>query len=195
MSKIKSIGVYCGSRETVDPDYLAAASQLGKIFAENGRQLVYGGGKLGLMGRVARGVLDNGGKVVGVSTFHLESTEVIQPGMTETYVEATMHERKARMMDRADGFVIMPGGYGTLEEFFEILTWKQIKIHDAPIVIANLKGYWDPLLSLMTYIIQEKFADEGNLELVTFVDRIEDVLPALDNAPGACVMPPHTEHI
>ena len=129
----------------VSDTYKDAAHQLGTLLGQNGHQLVYGGGRVGLMGIVADATLAAGGPVVGIIPEHIQVLEVEHTGLTELLVVDSMHTRKRMMVDRSDAFVVLPGGLGTLDETFEILTWKQLRLHDKPIVVANIDGYWDPL--------------------------------------------------
>jgi uncharacterized protein (TIGR00730 family) len=144
---MNSVAVYCGSSPGHDPAYIDAANQLGCAIASNGLTLVYGGGHVGLMGAVADAALSAGGRVHGVITTALLDAEVGHAGLSELEVVTSMHERKARMAELADGFLALPGGYGTYEELFEVLTWTQLGIHTKPIVLVNVLGFWDPLLA------------------------------------------------
>ena len=145
MKDVFSVCVYCGSSSRVSDTYKDAAHQLGTLLGENGHQLVYGGGRVGLMGIVADATLAAGGSVVGIIPEHIQVLEVEHTGLTELLVVDSMHTRKRMMVDRSDAFVVLPGGLGTLDETFEILTWKQLRLHDKPIVVANIDGYWDAL--------------------------------------------------
>lgn len=175
MSK-KFLCVYCGASERVDPKYYKAAEELGKMIAQNNFNMVYGGGRLGLMGRVSNAVIEHGGMVVGVTTEQLDEREGVQEGLHEIHVVDTMHTRKLKMSQRADAFVIMPGGFGTLDEFFEILTWKQLNLHSKPIIIANLDGYWDSLLELFKHVIKQEFAKQEHLKYVAIANSLEEVI-------------------
>lgn len=178
MNTKKYLCVYCGASERVDGVYFDAAETLGKRIAENNFNLVYGGGRLGLMGRVSNAVIENGGQVVGITTEQLDQREGVQNGIHELHVVDTMHTRKFKMAERADAFIIMPGGYGTLDEFFEILTWKQINIHQKPIIIVNINNYWDPLVTLYEHIQQTDFAkiDKPNfIHIATSIDEAIDI--------------------
>lgn len=180
MAEIKSIGVYCGSFKHIDQVYQDAATELGKTMAQAKIQLVYGGSHIGLMGLVADAVIHHGGKAIGFTTEHLGSVEGTHESLTELYIVDTMHTRKLRMATRSDAFVILPGGFGTLDEFFEVLTWRQLKMHDKPIIIANINGYWDPLNALINHVIQQKFARESDAGLISFVTSISEILPLLN---------------
>jgi uncharacterized protein (TIGR00730 family) len=175
----RSVCVYCGSSGSVAPSFRHAAAEIGRILAENGIQLVYGGGRVGLMGLAADAALAAGGAVVGVIPRLIAEMEVAHQTLTELIVVETMHERKRIMAERSDAFLILPGGYGTLDEMFEILTWKQLGLHDRPIVIANLDGYWDPLMVLIRHALHEGFIRPPHATLFAEVKTIDAVLPAL----------------
>jgi uncharacterized protein (TIGR00730 family) len=161
-----SICVYCGSRHGVRPAYTAAARALGKSIGERGWQLVYGGGKVGLMGEVADAVLAAGGRVVGVIPESLQQREVGHPGLHELHVVPTMHLRKQMMAERADVFVALPGGIGTLEELYEVWTWRQLGYHDQPIGLLNTEGYYDALLQFMQHTVAEGFLSPAQNDAV-----------------------------
>lgn len=152
-----SICVYCGSRHGSRPEYTAAARALGEAIGQRGWQLVYGGGKVGLMGEVADAVLAAGGRVVGVIPETLEKLEVGHRGLHELHVVPTMHVRKQMMAERADAFIALPGGIGTLEELYEVWTWRQLKYHNNPIALLDTAGYWQPLLRFMDHTVAEGF--------------------------------------
>jgi len=179
MASIKSVCVYCGSSNRVGPRFLDAASELGRVIGQAGLELIYGGGRVGLMGRVADGVLVGGGRVTGIIPRHLHEREVAHQGVSELLIVETMHERKQLMAERADGFVVLPGGYGTLDEMFEIITWRQLGLHDKPLVLVDLDGYWAPLVGLLDRIIESGFAQEECRDLYHIVRDIPDILPAL----------------
>ena len=147
--------------------------------AAQGTTLVFGGGRVGLMGAVADAVLAGGGKVVGVIPTFLQDLELAHPGASEMVVVPDMHTRKKTMFDRSDAFCILPGGVGTLEEMFEIVTWRQLHLHNKPIIVLNTAGYWSPLVSLFDRIITSGFAHKGHDALITVVDRPEQVLAAV----------------
>ena len=151
--------------------------------AERRIRLVFGGGSIGLMGVVADAVLEAGGEAVGVIPDFLVKHEVAHRRLTETVVVDTMHQRKLRMFDLADGFVVLPGGLGTLDEAIEIVTWKQLRLHAKPIVVVDVAGYWRPFKALFTSVIAGGFAHPGIADLVQFVDRVDDVFAALAQAP------------
>jgi uncharacterized protein (TIGR00730 family) len=178
-----SLCVYCGSRFGADPAYREMATGLGELIALKGITLVYGGGGVGLMGLTANAALKGGGKVVGIIPTFLLKREAGHPDLTETVVVETMHERKLEMFDRSDAFIILPGGIGTLEEFFEVLSWRTLGLHTKPIVIVDQGGYWRPLEALLKSIVAGGFADRGHLDHVVFVKGVDGVLPALEAMP------------
>lgn len=155
----RSLCVYCGSRPGQNPSYVTLANNLGHFMAQNQIRLVYGGGDIGIMGAVATGIVENNGDVLGVIPEHLKAREQIGTDLTPIVVTKTMHERKEIMFKESDGFVILPGGAGTMEEFFEVLTWAQIGLHQKPIYILNLHGCWDSLIALIDGLIADGFAD------------------------------------
>ena len=181
MSQIRRICVYCGSGPGRDPAFAAAARKLGQAMAKNGIGLVYGGGSVGLMGEVANAVLDNGGEVTGIIPEFLANREHM---MRRGNIIRTrdMHERKQLMFDHADAFVALPGGVGTLEELVEQMTWAQLGRHRKPILLANIKGFWDPLSRLFEHMGQMEFIHSANLFKYYVADAIEDVLPMLMKA-------------
>lgn len=183
MQQIKSVCVYCGSSPRAELIYQKAAFELGKHLAEAGIQLVYGGGQLGLMGLVADGVMDNGGRAIGFITKNLEHIEGGHNHLSELHVVESMHTRKLKMSENADAFVILPGGFGTLDELFEILTWRQLEMHDKPLIIANINGYWDPLKSLIHNVVEHQFARPLDEKLLIFVPTIEEIIPLLRQLP------------
>jgi uncharacterized protein (TIGR00730 family) len=154
---MNSVCVFCGSSTGRDPLYAEVARRVGETLARRGLRLVYGGGRVGLMGEVARAALASGGEVVGVIPEALMRRELAYDDLTELHVVATMHERKALMAERADGFVALPGGFGTFEEFCEVLTWSQLGIHAKPVALLDVKGYYQPLLALFEHAVAEGF--------------------------------------
>ena len=149
MTLIKSLCVYCGSARGRSPRYVAAARELGEAMAERQIRLIYGGARIGMMGEVADAVMKNGGQVIGVIPEHLQTSEVGHSGITELKVVESMHVRKKLMFDLSDGFAVLPGGYGTLDELFEIITWRMLKLHDKPVVVLNIDGYWNAFEALI----------------------------------------------
>jgi uncharacterized protein (TIGR00730 family) len=178
-AKVEGVCVYCGSGKGLSSAYAIAARKLGKALADNGIRLVYGGGSLGLMGEVARATLGAGGKVTGIIPEFLGSRELMLKDVDELIVVENMHVRKQLMFDRADAFVALPGGVGTLEELVEQLTWSQLGRHSKPIVIANINGFWDPFLKLLDHMKAETFIRSGLDVIFTVVDKAEDILPAI----------------
>lgn len=176
MSNAMYVAVYCSSSIHIAPEYNDVAVHLGKVLAEKDMRLVYGGGRRGLMGLVADSTMAAGGYVYGVTTDHLNKYELGHHGITEFHSVPSMPERKKMMYERADAFIILPGGFGTLEEFFEILTWKQIGLHNKHIVIVNSFGFWNPLKTLIAHVLFEKFATYGDEKLLHFAETVEEAV-------------------
>lgn len=176
---MKHVCVYCGSRDGDDPAFAAAAEAVGAGIASRGMGLVYGAGDVGLMGRVATATMEAGGEVLGVIPQHLFAREIGKRDLSELVVVNTMHERKMIMFDRSDVFVALPGGPGTLDELIELLTWRQLGLHDRPAHLLNLKGYWDPLIALLAQTADRGFADHSFLEFLTVHDTAEALVEAL----------------
>lgn len=183
MGVIKSVCVYCGSSSRVDQVYKDAAIELGAALAANGWDLVYGGGRVGLMGLVADSALKSGSKAVGIIPQHIQAREIEHTDLTELHIVDSMHIRKQMMVDRGDAFVILAGGLGTLDEFFEILTWKQLGLHDKPVVMVNINGYWTKMIEAIRHIAAEKFMREEDFGMFQVVDSVAEVPAALSNAP------------
>jgi hypothetical protein len=182
MTTIRNVCVFCGSGPGHDPDYARAAAEFGAALAETGIGLVYGGGAHGLMGIVARAVLEGGGHVTGIIPDFLKSKERMLKGAQEMHVVSDMHTRKRMMFEKSDAFVALPGGIGTLEELVEQMTWAQLGRHDKPILLFDQKGFWRPLLSLVAHMRQEGFVRPG-LEIHYLVaEKVEDILPMLRKA-------------
>jgi uncharacterized protein (TIGR00730 family) len=179
MNRIKTVCTYCGSGPGNNPRYLDAASQFGKHLAENGIRLVYGGGSTGLMGAVANGVLDHGGSVTGIIPEFLNTRERMLTRVQELIITPDMHERKRLMFERSDAFVALPGGVGTLEELVEQLTWQQLGRHSKPVLLANIDGFWEPLLLLLSHMRATQFIRPGFPVEVLKAERVEDILPRL----------------
>lgn len=154
---MKTVCVYCGSSDTVSPSYLDAAAEMGQALVEGGHRLVFGGGGTGLMGALADAVLAKGGYVIGVIPTFFNTDRLVHTNLSELHVVESMHIRKARMADLADGFIALPGGFGTLEELSEILTWAQIGLHRKPVGVLNVDGYYDPLLAFIEHAYAEGF--------------------------------------
>lgn len=179
---LQKICVYCGSGPGVNPAFVEAARSLGRILAESGIGLVYGGGSIGLMGEIARSVLEHGGHVTGIIPSFLSQREQMLLDAQELIVVDDMHQRKQLMFAKSEGFVAMPGGLGTLEEFVEQLTWSQLGQHEKPIALANIEGFWNPLLALFHDMHTDAFIRPG-LELKLLVaERVEDIVPAIAHA-------------
>jgi uncharacterized protein (TIGR00730 family) len=185
MQNIRSLCVYCGSSGAVAAQYRDAANELGAQLARAGIALVYGGGRVGLMGLLADAALAAEGKVTGIIPSRLSDAEVAHRGVTELIVVDSMHERKRLMAERADAFAILPGGIGTLDEMFEIVSWKQLRLHDKPILLVDIGGYWAPLLALLDHVIDTGFAGAQTRGLLQVVPSIAALLEALSEAPAA----------
>lgn len=175
MTKISTICVYCGSSDDVSDLFKQESENLGKMIGENGYDLVYGGASIGLMGRVANAVMQAGGKTIGVIPTHILDHEAKHTGLTELHIVDTMHERKQMMAERADVFVAFPGGMGTLDETFEILTWKYLGLHKKPIIFVNLDGYWDPVLKMIHDMVDQGLARTWHLDIFKTVDTVEEL--------------------
>ena len=178
---MKSICVYCGANAGATPIYVQTATALGNRLAGAGLRLVYGGGNTGLMGAVANGVLDGGGEVTGVIPQHLVDWEVAHKGLTSLEVVGSMHERKSRMFDLSDGFIALPGGFGTLEEVFEMLTWRQLNIGQKPIAFLNVNGYYNPLMAMVEHMVAEKFLHADQRHDLWFGEDIDQMLQWMAN--------------
>ena len=183
MSKIKAICVYCGSSPGTDPAFVKTARDFGRILAENKVRLVYGGGSIGLMGAIASSVIEHGGTATGIIPEFLTAKEQPRRLAQEQIVTRDMHERKRIMFDRADAFVALPGGLGTLEELVEQMTWAQLGRHKKPILIANINGFWNPLLVLIDHMRRLGLVPSSahGVELLV-ANRVEDILPKLQEA-------------
>ena len=179
MNQIKTVCVYCGSGPGNNPRFVEAAIALGKAFADNNVRLVYGGGSIGLMGAVAKSTLDHGGSVTGIIPEFLRARENALTSVQEMIVTPDMHERKRLMFERSDAFVALPGGIGTLEELVEQLTWQQLGRHSKPVLLANIDGFWEPLLVLLTHMRATQFIRPGFPVEVLKAERVEDILPCL----------------
>jgi uncharacterized protein (TIGR00730 family) len=181
-TKIKSIAVFCGAREDLASHYQHMAFGLGKIIAQKKKNLIYGGGRVGLMGHVAQGALQNGGYVVGVIPEALMNRELGLKACQELHQVQTMHERKAMMADRADAFIAIPGGFGTLDEIFEIITWRQLQFHNKPIVFLNHQGYFDSLLQFCEKMKQEGFISAKDWSLIEVYSSLDEWVSAWERA-------------
>jgi uncharacterized protein (TIGR00730 family) len=177
---MKSICVFCGSSDSVHADYLAAARTMGHVLAERGLRLIYGGGKTGLMGAVADGVLSAGGEVIGVIITSMNNNALAHDGLTHMDVTPDMHTRKARMHELADGFIALPGGYGTFDELFETITWSQIGHHQKPIALLNTKNYYNPLLSAVDHAVNEGFIFKEHRDALLYNSDPSTLLDAMN---------------
>jgi len=175
-----SVCVYCGSSSLVAQSFKTSAHDIGTELAQRGVRVVYGGGHVGLMGIVADSALKAGGTVVGIIPEHIRAQEVQHKGLTELHVVPDMHTRKRMMVERSDAFVILPGGLGTLDEAFEILTWKKLKLHNKPIIIFNQDGYWDTMIALIDKTISEGFSQPADRVLFKVATSVEGVFALLD---------------
>jgi uncharacterized protein (TIGR00730 family) len=182
MDQIKTVCVYCGSGPGSNPRFVEAAIALGKTFADNRIRLVYGGGSVGLMGAVAKSTLDHGGLVTGIIPDFLKAREHALTRVQEMIVTPDMHERKRLMFEHSDAFVALPGGIGTLEELVEQMTWQQLGRHTKPVLLANIDGFWEPLIALLAHMRETEFIRPSLPLEVLKADRIEDVLPRLRSA-------------
>ena len=178
----RSVCVFCGSRMGKDPAYGASAEAVGRMLAENGWRLVYGAGDIGLMGTVARAAQTAGGETFGVIPTHLMKVEVGKTDLSTFVVTENMHERKKVMFMNSDAIVVLPGGAGSLDEFFEVLTWRQLHLHQKPIFLLNVAGFWNPLLALVEHVIDQGFADSSLRELIRPIDTTEELNAALRTA-------------
>jgi uncharacterized protein (TIGR00730 family) len=178
----KSVCVFCGARSGALPAYTAAATATGALLAVNHWRLVYGAGDVGLMGLVAKGTQSAGGKTFGVIPTHLLGLEVGKRDLDTFVITETMHERKKVMFMNADAIVMLPGGAGSLDEFFEVVTWRQLGLHAKPIILLNILGYWQPLLDLMRHVVTQGFADPSLLDFVTTVDDVDALEATLRRA-------------
>jgi uncharacterized protein (TIGR00730 family) len=195
MSKIRTVCVYCGSGPGTNPRFVEGAKAFGKILAENGIRLVYGGGSIGLMGAIATSVLDHGGTVTGIIPDFLTIRENALKRVQELIVTPDMHERKRLMFEHSDAFVALPGGIGTLEELVEQLTWQQLGRHSKPVLLANIEGFWEPLLVLLAHMRATQFIRATLAVDILKAERVEDILPRLKEAAGRALegseeMPP-----
>lgn len=177
---IKKICVYCGSADHLNPDYLNSARRVGELIAQRNMHLIFGAGSTGLMGAVANGALDAGGEVTGVIPEYFNTPQLAHLRLTHLEVVDTIHQRKARMAELADAFIALPGGYGTFEEFFEILTWAQIGLHNKPIGLLNVRNYFDPMIKMIEHARAEGFIYQEHRSLFIYANQPEDLLAAID---------------
>ena len=182
----QSICVFCGSNAGVTPVYAEAATALGETLARQDIRVVYGGGSVGLMGALASAAMRAGGEVIGVIPAALDRREIADRSITELHVVQTMHERKALMAELSDAFIALPGGYGTFEELFEVVTWAQLGIHQKPIGLLNVAGYYDPLLAFLAHAVETGFLRPQHLDLLVHADAIDALLDRMrTHAPPA----------
>ena len=177
---MKRICVFCGSSAGKQPEYRACAEELGRELVRRKIGLVYGGGNVGLMGAVADAVLDTGGEAIGVIPEHLMSREIGHKELTKLHIVKSMHERKALMADLSDAFIALPGGFGTFEEFFEVVTWSQLGLHLKPCGVINVLDYYTPLLAMLDHAVEERFLKPQNRELVLSRNTPSELLEALE---------------
>ncbi len=178
---MKSICVYCGSSDSIHADYKLAGREMGRVLAENGIRLIYGGGKTGIMGAVADGTMEAGGEVIGVIVESMNTPALAHMGLTRLEVTPTIHERKARMYELADGYIALPGGYGTFDELFETLTWAQIGVHGKPIGLLNTRSYFDPLWTMVLHAEQEGFLFSEHRKMLCMANTPGDLLESMRN--------------
>jgi uncharacterized protein (TIGR00730 family) len=196
MSQIRTVCVYCGSAPGTDPAFIDAARRLGELMALDGVRLVYGGGSRGMMGAVAKSVLDHGGQVTGIIPDFLQDKEHTLVGAQEVIITPDMHVRKQTMFERADAFVALPGGIGTLEEVVEQMTWAQLGRHQKPILLCNIASFWSPLLHLLDHMKALGFIHSADLLRYLVAERVDDILPMLRMAmahvaePDKAMQPP-----
>ncbi|WP_286133158.1 TIGR00730 family Rossman fold protein [Labrenzia sp. DG1229] len=184
-NQLTSVCVYCGSSFGSDPAHEAAATRLGQIIAEAGLRLVYGGGSVGLMGTVANAALESGGKVTGIIPRFLEKREVMLDSLEDLVITNDMHERKHLMFEKADAFIALPGGIGTLEEAVEMMTWAQLGQHKKPVLLANINGFWSPLLELLDHMRAQGYIRPDTEVPYLVAKKIEDILPMLQQSISA----------
>ncbi|MBL4601960.1 MAG: TIGR00730 family Rossman fold protein [Emcibacteraceae bacterium] len=192
MTKINSLCIYCGSRSSNNKNFQILAKRMGEILAKNNIKLIYGGGNVGLMGIIATSTLKNGGEVHGIIPSHLHETEVAHEHLTKLTIVDNMHQRKRMMFDQSDAFIVLPGSIGTLDETIEAITWKQLKLHDKPIILLNSENYWEPFIDLLKNIISYDFMTDDTLKLFNVVNSAEEVLPLLEKLPEPKIDPKNT---
>lgn len=178
--KLNALCIYCGSSPGTDPEISNQARRLGNLLADRQITLVYGAAKIGVMGAVAQGALDNGGKVIGVIPEFLMIKEVVHTGLSELIVNDTMHERKMKLQELSDGFITLPGGFGTMEELFEVLTWSQLALHQKPVGMLNVNGFYDDLLAAMKTMVRKGFLKQENLDILLIDTTIEGLIKQME---------------
>lgn len=176
---LNAICIFCASANGADPAFLTAAKQTGQLLAEKNIALIYGGAKVGLMGAVADSAMQNGGRVLGVIPHVLVDLEVAHNGCTELHVVETMHQRKALMGEKADAFLILPGGFGTLEEMFEVLTWQVLKLHTKPVCLLNTNGFYNTLLAFLDHCVAQGVLKQKNRDIILVADTVEQAIEML----------------
>jgi uncharacterized protein (TIGR00730 family) len=181
---LRSVCVFCGSRFGNDPQYTLVAQELGKLIGINGLRLVCGAGDVGLMGEIAKATQENGGKILGVIPNHLLKLEVAKTDLDTFIVTENMHERKKVMFSNSDIIVVMPGGVGTLEEFFEVLTWKQLGLHTKDIILLNVEGFWNNLVGLIEGLVESKFANKKILSQFIVVNSVKELTTIILEKPS-----------
>ncbi len=189
VAPLTSVCVYCSSSVHISRDYTAPVKKFGELLANENIRLVFGGGRVGLMGVLSDACMAAGGNVLGITTSYLEQYELGNQNITELIKVDTMEERQAKMFAASDAIVMLPGGFGTSAEFFDVLTRKQIGLHNKPIVVGNLYGFWTPMKNLITHMVAENFATKIDKTLCTFVDTVEEILPTLKTLPRTFINP------
>ncbi len=179
---MKNILVYCGASVGFDEIYKNTAIAAGKLLVEKNKTLVYGAGSVGIMGIIADAVLENGGEVIGVIPSFMEKFEVQHKGLTQIHIVETMHQRKQLMAEISDAVIALPGGWGTLDELFEILTWKQLGLHQMPVGLLNVNGFYDPLIEMIHKMVKEGFLKQTNLDMLMIDDNLESLLNRMEQA-------------
>jgi uncharacterized protein (TIGR00730 family) len=179
MNKVRSICVFCGASNKIPKDYIAEGVKLGQMIAKKGYNTVFGAGDCGIMAAVANGALEEGGHVLGVFPRVLDGLEAEHKHLSETIIVDDMHTRKMTMFERSDAFIIMPGGFGTMDETFEVITWKQLHTHNKPIILYDYKGYWENWMRLTNQFIDMGFASERTRSMYEIVDKMEDIFKFL----------------
>jgi len=177
---MKNICVYCGSADNIHPDYRLAGRLMGRMLAESGIRLIFGGGKTGVMGAVADGALEAGGEVIGVIVESMNKPALAHAGLTRLEVTLTIHERKARMYSLSDGYIALPGGFGTFDELFETVTWGQIGVHEKPIGLLNVRNYFDPLMAMVMHAEREGFVFPEHRQMLCLADTPQDLLACME---------------
>ena len=181
MKNLKKICVFCGSSDGNDLEITKAAKNVGEVFAKEEITLIYGAAKIGVMGTIAKASLENNGKVIGIIPDFLKTKEVVHLGLTELITTQNMHERKLQMQEISDGFIALPGGFGTLEELFEIITWLQLALHDKPIGLLNVNGFYDDLLKMLETMVKRGFVSMDNFELLLVDTSVENLLQKMED--------------